>query len=235
MLKKYSGKLYCFSPPVMLATFLLEFGLATYTIWRYRLNTISRLVLISLLCLGTFQLSEFMLCGGLGLGRTEWVQIGYVAITLLPALGLHLTAALADKTKSAAVLIYIAYTTALAYATYFILYGAQVIANQCAPNYAIFDLSGNGYLFYGAYYYGWLLAAIALAMHWAKRHPKKAPVLRWLVSGYAAFIVPTSLANMLDPTTIQAIPSIMCGFAVLFAIVLVWRILPLAKVPIKKH
>lgn len=234
MYKKYGNKLMCFSPPVMLATFAIEFGLAFYAIWRYKLNTVSRLVVAFLITLGVFQLSEFMICGGLGLGHTEWVQLGYVAITLLPALGIHLTAVLAGK-KSARPLVYAAYASAFAYAVYFIAYGAQVIHEQCAPNYAIFDMDGNGYLFYGLYYYGWLLLTALLSVKWAKEMPKKAAALRWMVAGYAAFLVPTTLANLIDPATIRAIPSIMCGFAVLFALILVWKVLPLAKVPVKKR
>lgn len=197
------------------------------------MTTISRLVLVFLICLGTFQLSEYMICGGLGIGHAEWVQLGYVAITLLPALGMHLVATLANK--SVKPLIYAAYGTALAYSLYFILFASQVIASQCASNYAIFDMSGDGYLFYGAYYYGWLLLTGGLAVSWSRQLPKKASALRWMVAGYAVFVVPTTVANLIDPATIRAIPSIMCGFAVLFAIILVWRVLPLARVPTKKH
>ncbi|MDB5176355.1 MAG: rane protein of unknown function [Candidatus Saccharibacteria bacterium] len=223
----------CFSPPVMLATFLIEFGLLFYTIWRYKLTTTTRLVVAFLAALGTFQLAEYMICGGLGLGHTEWVQVGYVSITLLPALGMHLTATLAGQ--SVKPLIMAAYLSAAAYAVYFIAYGGMAISHECSPNYTIFDLSGNGYLYYGLYYYGWLLLTAGLAAYWARLQPKKALLLRWMVAGYAVFIVPTSIANILDPATLRAIPSIMCGFAILFALILVWRIMPLSKTPIIRH
>ena len=71
-LKRYTGKFYCFSPSVMLATFLLEFGMALYVVWRYKLNTIGRLVTVMLMSLGTFQLAEYMVCGGLGLDTASW-------------------------------------------------------------------------------------------------------------------------------------------------------------------
>lgn len=213
----------------MLLTFALEFGLAVYVIWRYKLNKISRLVLVFLVSLGVFQLSEYMICGGLGLNHAGWVQLGYVAITLLPALGMHIVATLAKK--SVRPLIFAAYATALAYALYFIVFGSQVISSQCTPNYAIFDLSNNGYLFYGSFYYGWLILTASLAIRWARQLPTRAAALRWMVTGYAVFIVPTTVANLIDPATVRAIPSIMCGFAILFAIILVWRVIPLARVP----
>jgi hypothetical protein len=232
MYKKYGNKFMCFSPPVMLATFLIEFGMLFYVLWRYKMTTLTRLITVFLGALGTFQLAEYMICGGLGLGHTEWVQLGYVSITLLPALGMHMVAVLAKK--SVKPLVYAAYASAAAYAVYFIGFGGMAISHECSPNYTIFDLSNNGYLWYGIYYYGWLLLTAGLAAYWARQQPKKALLLRWMVAGYAVFIVPTSIANVIDPATMRAIPSIMCGFAVLCALILVWRILPLAKAPIAR-
>ncbi len=229
--QKYTGKTYCFSPPVMLATFLIEFGLLFYTLWRYQLNTLTRLITVFLASLGVFQLSEYMLCGGLGLGHIEWVKLGFIAITLLPVLGLHITATLAKV--SIRPLLYFAYASAAAFVAYFALAGGSAVIRECAPNYAILELGSTASLVYGAYYYGWLLATILLASYWARVNPKNAPVLRWMVIGYAVFIVPTSVANLIDPSTIAAIPSIMCGFAVLCAIILIWQVLPLSKTPLK--
>jgi hypothetical protein len=214
----------------MLATFVIEFGLLFYTLWRYKMNTTGKLVAAFLGTLGTFQLAEYMTCGGLGMGHYEWVQLGYIAITLLPALGMHMVASLSKI--NAKPLIIFAYATAAAYSIYFAFAGGAIIARECSPNYAIFDLRGNGYLFYGAYYYGWLLFTAGMALYQAKLQPKKASLLRWMVAGYAVFVVPTTIANLVDPKTLQGIPSIMCGFAILLAIILVWKILPLAKVPV---
>ena len=38
-------KLYCFSPPVMLATLAIELVLALYTFWRYKLNAVTRIAM----------------------------------------------------------------------------------------------------------------------------------------------------------------------------------------------
>jgi hypothetical protein len=227
MYKKYGNKLMCFSPPVMLATFLIEFGLAFYTVWRYKLTTVSRLVTATLLLLGTFQLTEYMICGGYGLGHSEWARLGYVAITLMPAIGVHLVLALAKVTNRP--LLAAAYATATAYIIYFVASGDAIVGSTCTENYAVFHVQTLGSYVYAAYYYGWLLVAIALAARYAGKKPKLAPALKWAVAGYASFIVPTTLANIIDPSTISGIPSIMCGFAVLLAIILVGRVLPLSK------
>ena len=223
----------CFSPPVMLATFFIEFALAFYTIWRYKMTPLTRLATAFLAALGTFQLAEYMICGGLGLDHVGWVQLGYAAITLLPALGLHMTTVIAKK--SAKPLLAAAYATTAAYVIYFVVVGPSIITHQCAPNYAIFNLSGHGYLYYGTFYYGWLFVTVGLAALWARQQPSRALALRWMAIGYSVFIIPTTLANMVDPATISAIPSIMCGFAVICAIILAWRVLPLSKVPILRE
>lgn len=230
MYKKYGNKLMCFSPPVMLATFIIEFSLLFYTLWRYKLTTLTRLAAIFLGCLGIFQLAEYMICGGLGLGHIEWVKLGYVSITLLPALGLHMTSLIADvKVRP---LIYAAYASAAAFVGYFVLISGTVVAKECAPNYAVFETGTLPTLVYAVYYYGWLLATMALAALWARRNTSKATALRWMVLGYAVFIVPTTIANTIDPATMAAIPSVMCGFAVLCAIILVRQVLPFAKLPV---
>ena len=230
----------CFSPPVMLATFLIEFGFFFYVLWRYKMTAITRLTAAMLFFLGTFQLAEYMICGGLGLTHIEWARLGYISITLLPALGIHLVMRLAGK--SSKLLLTAAYGTAAMYALYFAFAASAVVGQTCAANYAVFDTQGFGSTLYAIYYYGWLLVTAGLATYYARVVPKKASALRWMVGGYAAFIVPTTFANLVDPTTIQAIPSIMCGFAVLLAFVLVGKIMPLSKTPVirqigasKKH
>lgn len=216
----------------MLATFLIEFGFAFYVIWRYKLNTTSRLVTTMLLLLGTFQLAEYMICGGLGLNHIEWARLGYISITFMPAVGLHLVMSIA-KFKSRALLA-AAYGSATAYAIYFATAGSAIMGSVCTANYAVFKVDDVGSYVYAIFYYGWLLFAAGLAAYLAQRSPKKAHILRWMIAGYAVFIVPTTFANIVDPSTIAGIPSIMCGFAILLAIILVWRVLPLSKVPLAK-
>lgn len=219
----------CFSPPVMLATFVLEFGLLFYTLWRYQLTTMTRLATVFLGCLGTFQLAEYMICGGLGLGHAEWVKLGYVAITFLPALGLHMTATIANV--SVKPLLFAAYGTAAAFAVFFVTASNGVNIHECAPNYTVFDMTKTTTFIYGMFYYGWLLLTVGLGTYWAKKKPEHTMTLRWMVASYAVFIVPTTIANMIDPATLGAIPSIMCGLAVICALILVGRVLPLAKIP----
>ena len=55
----------------------------------------------------------------------------------------------------------------------------------------------------------------------------KIKALKWLLAGYLVFVVPTTFVNIINPNTIEGIPSIMCGFAVLLAVILLLKVSPL--------
>src|SRR4051812_32806788 len=97
MSKRKKTQLNCFSPPVMLATLTIESCLALYTLWRYKMTEISRLIVGMLLGLAIFQLAEYHVCTGLGSQAVPWSRLGFVAITALPPIGLHMMHALAGK------------------------------------------------------------------------------------------------------------------------------------------
>ncbi len=224
MYKRYSGKLFCFSPPVMIATFAIEIIFVVYTLWRYKLNSVSRLVVALLVLLATFQLVEYNICGGAGI---EWARAGFVAITLLPPLGIHLAATLAGKKNW--LLLLAAYGSAVLFAGFFAI--THAISNQiCGGNYIIFDMHPGIGFFYGLYYYGWLVVGTFIALYWSKKTKKKEikRALQALMAGYLLLLFPTTTANLLSPGTIAAIPSVMCGFAILLAFVLVFWVLPAA-------
>lgn len=224
MHNKFRGKLYCFSPPVMLATFLIEFGLAFYTFWRYKMDKVSRLAIITFLALGTFQLSEYMVCGGLGLTNIEWARFGYISITLLPALGIHMITTLAGKKEP--LIVNAAYATCAAFVSYYLISTNAFYGQSCYANYAVFYTQSMGSQLFTAYYYGWLMIGIYLAWHWGNQLPARRKTLQSMIIGYAVFILPTTFFNITNPATIKGIPSIMCGFAVLFAIVLANKVVP---------
>lgn len=226
MLKKYSNsnRLYCFSPPVMLATFLIEFMMAIYVFWRYKMNLTGKLAVTMLVALGAFQLSEYMVCGGLGLTYIEWARFGYVSITLLPALGIHLISSIAKKKMPA--LISAAYLSCAAFVAFYIFDTASVAHGACYANYAVFNTSHNVSQWFGLYYYAWLFIGVYLSWHWSNIVKDKKIALRAMMIGYIVFMLPTSVVNVVNPATIAGIPSIMCGFAVLFALILVFKVLP---------
>lgn len=188
------------------------------------MNTSVRLITLLLVSLGTFQLSEYMLCGGLGLKGFEWARLGYISITLLPALGIHLAATIAKKNVKP--LIIGAYTSAALFALYFALSPGALNAHECRPNYAVFEFDQISLIVYSIYYYGWLVAGTVLSYIWSKELGTKRAPLLWLTAGYLLFMAPTTTVNLIYPETLAGIPSIMCGFAILLAAVLVFFVVP---------
>ena len=225
-MRRSKNTLYCFSPPVMIATFVIEISYMAYTLWRYKMSKVTRLAALLLIFLATFQAAEFMVCRGATGHALRWSQIGYIAITMLPPLGVHLIYTIANVKRK--LLLIPAYASTVAFTIYFALVGSAINGHACLGNYVIFEVAPDAGWLYGLYYYGLLLVAVWLALtlrsQVSNRKTKRA--LLAMVLGYMAFIVPTAAANLASPDTIRGIPSIMCGFAVLFATVLTLIVMP---------
>jgi hypothetical protein len=209
----------------MLATFITESVLLVYTLVRYRLTPISRVVAASLFFLAFFQLCEYNVCGRFGVEAAIWSRMGYVAITMLPPLGVHFVQLIAKRGWRW--IKWAAYTNALVWAGVFGISERAFSGHVCAGNYVIFQLTPFASWAYGVYYYSWLLAGIIMAVYFAyraKKHIREALILQTV--GYLIFLVPTSVVAYLTPATRSGIPSIMCGFAVLYAFIMVFGILP---------
>lgn len=223
-------KLYCFSPPVMLATFIIEIACALYVLARYKLTIVTRLGVAVLLGLALFQLAEYNVCeGAWGVDSLTWARIGYVAITLLPPLGLHLALRISGQERPK--LLWGAYGVAVAFSIIFLFVGHGMQAQECLGNYVIFTIAPWAVWPYALYYYGLLIVAVACSWQAASISKSKAikKALYSLAIGYLMFIIPTTTVNILDPGTISGIPSIMCGFAVILALILTGFTLPAAQ------
>lgn len=221
----------------MVATLLVEFTLAAYVLWRYQMSVITRLIAITLVCLGTFQLAEYFVCGGT---QAEfWYRVGFAAITALPALGIHIMHRVARRPEKG--MVYAAYGSMAAFIAFFMLHPAVFTGHQCTGNYVIFQLSNQTTFLYGLYYYGWLLAAMLMSLKWgskldnskSKAVRARGAALKAMFVGYLVFLVPTATVYSINPETINGIPSIMCGFAGIFAFIISLYVLP--RVAKAKH
>lgn len=225
--KKTSVRLYCFSPPVMIATFLIEITLALYVLARYHMNNVTRLVLVALSALALFQLSEYFVCGGFGADSATWSRIGYVAITALPPIGLHLLYVMSGAQSRK--LVVAAYSTMAVCMAYFMLSPTAFAGHECTGNYVIFQIGTTTTRLYMLYYYGLLLMAMLVGYRWltsTKFEKKVRQQITGLMVGYLVFLIPTGIASTVRPETRAGIPSIMCGFAVFFALILALYIVP---------
>lgn len=223
--KKDQSTFYCFSPPVMMATFIIEIGLALYIMLRYAFSRVTGLAVLLLVALGIFQMAEYMVCRGIG-DNMLWSRIGFVAITILPPVGLHLLQVI-SKTKKRWLALP-GYGLGTLFVLFFMLSTQSIVGNQCMGNYVIFQVGQHAGFLYGAYYYGLLIASLVTG--WCQlrqKHSKKTKrAIGGLMIGYSIFLIPTTAAALAEPGVLSAIPSVMCGFAVLLALVLGLVVLP---------
>jgi len=211
----------------MLATFIIEIVGLLYIVFRYKMTPVSRLATGILAGLAVFQLAEYNVCeGAWGVDSLTWARIGYVAITLLPPLGLHLATKIAGQPQKA--LVGAGYAAAAVFAGIFLFVGHGMQTQECLGNYVIFTIAQWATIPYAIYYYGMLLLTVGFSWRAAKRMADKfkRQALAYLAVGYLAFILPTTAANLIDPSTLAGIPSIMCGFAVILAVVLTTVVVP---------
>jgi hypothetical protein len=231
--QRKSTTLNCFSPPVMIATMIIETSLAIYSAWRYKLDDIARLAVIMLLALATFQLSEYFVCTGTDSMAIPWSRVGFVAITALPPLGLHLVHLLAGKPKRG--LVYTSYATMVGFITFFMAAPGIFTGHKCNGNYVIFQFTADVTGAYSIYYFGWLAAGIGLGVRWAEQLKaagdaarRQLQSVRGIIVGYLVFLVPSGLSMTIRPDSRRAIPSVLCGFAIFLALIVALYILPRA-------
>jgi len=215
---KEKNKLYCFSPPVMLATFLIEALLAIYTYFRHKGTLFSRLTVVLIILLAGFQLTEYQICqhsGSLLLAR-----VGFVIITLLPVLGLHLISLITTKMSY----LKMGYIAMLLFIFIFALVPSAISRAYCGGNYIIFSGQDNLMWIYGIYYFGFIFLGIWEAFEFLQK--KRSQALVWLIAGYISFLLPMGIVYIISPETRSAVPSVMCGFAIIMALILALKVVP---------
>ena len=224
---KNKNALNCFSPPVMIATFIIESIFIAALLFTRKLNQNTKLILGLLVCLASFQLAEYGICEAWGFTPTTWAKIGFSAITFLPVLGLHLVYSI-DKRKLSK-LVPMGYILSLMWLLFF-YFGSMLKGAVCSGNYVIFAIPDAYELPYYIFYDAYMLIAIIVALMFARRQRivKIRVALQALAIGYLAFIVPSMLFSKYDNYggADSNLPSVMCGFALLFAAVLTAKVAP---------
>jgi hypothetical protein len=229
MKNRKSTTLYCFSPPVMIATMLIELSLAVFAFIKFKKSPIKILAIITLILLAAFQAAEFMVCQAYaGINGEIVSRIGFIAITFLPPLGIHIANTIAGRRRNWSTVT--SYVLAAGFVGYFLLAPNTFNDYICSGNYVIFHLNSSASLAYEIYYLSLLLGILALATYLAiiQKSKSKRSALAWLNIGALSFLVPTAIAYWFVDGAANAIPSIMCGFAILYAIILTTRVVPLA-------
>jgi hypothetical protein len=212
----------------MLASFLIEIVLAMFVLVRYRASRLTALAGALLLNLAVFQWAEYAVCGG-QLAAMTWASIGYMSITLLPPLGVHLVYAISGRRPGH--LVALAYASSALWIGLFAFSGDAFLGYECRTNYVMFQLKPPLGTMLFVYYYTWLLITLYLLLNFSQKASVRVRrALKAQFWSYGAFMLPAGIINLVWPQTAAGLPSIMCGFAVIFAITLVFIIMPIEKV-----
>ncbi|MFZ1458371.1 MAG: hypothetical protein WAT17_00630 [Candidatus Saccharimonadales bacterium] len=218
----------------MMATFVIEIALMLWVLVRYRHTMIVKLIAIMMFSLAVFQLAEYNVCeGAFGLDSVTWARIGFVAITALPALGIHILTCIGKRPMIW--LTALSYGAMLAFMAIYAFVEQGITNSVCGGNYVIIHTMPEANFWYGIYYYG--LEIIAIAVSWWLSHRTKDKTIRralyGMIGAYLVLLVPTTTVNLMYPYTVEGIPSIMCGFAVILALIVTFYVLP--RVEHTKH
>lgn len=100
----------------------------------------------------------------------------------------------------------------------------------CSGNYVIFAIPDKYELPYYIFYDSYMIIAIILAFMFARKQ-RSARIrvgLQSLAIGYGAFIIPSMIFSRFDNYggSDSNLPSVMCGFAVIFAAILTTKVIP---------
>jgi hypothetical protein len=204
----------------MALTFAAEMILLMYVLAKYSISFVEyRLIVLILLLLALFQLSEYGICESFVFNDIVWAKIGFFAITFLPSLGLHLI----QKVRKDPTISYslFGYFLSVIFVVIFVFFNT-FNAVGCQGNYAFFELTnGIGGAFF-IYYYALLVLGATLALlRWKQaKQANQGKTLLVITLGYASFIMPGTIIHFAFNQVSNGLPSIMCGFALIFAIIL---------------
>lgn len=217
--------LFCFSPAVMIATAMIEISLLVWLLLRRTTSPLFKLILLTLFCLASFQFAEYHTCV---IGENLFiVRLGMVAITFLPALGWHMVGVLRGNTRSVA----FSYVVATILAILYLVVSSSIVSAQCTGNYMI--LGGHKWIghSFGLYYYVYLFAALISGFRYLRtsKDIMRRRAMQWLMVGYISFMLPMAIVYLMGGAPVAGVPSVMCGFAVILAIILTFNVAPIAQ------
>ena len=172
-------------------------------------------IAMMLVLLQLYQLVEFLIC--IGVNENITGRIAYTIITFLPPMGYFLSSKVVGWKFPD---YWIGFAAATGFSLYYIVTPGSVGLVSCNPFYAVYSVHHSFY--YGIYYMGILVYSIFfLAAHLIFRRNKvdrKSSL--FVLIGYLSFLVPMYLMVWVDSYFANKVPSIMCKYALLLAVIL---------------
>jgi hypothetical protein len=218
---KKSVTFYCFTPLVSLATFFIEISFVCYIFMKYKPTLFSKLCIALLISLGVFQLAEYAIC------TTEykdiWVKIGYVSITLLPAIAIHIISTIV---KRHTFLTTSAYTISGLLIAAIIFIPEVALSATCMTTYVDIQSHWLYAILHRSYYVGFILIGLYTLWYSMRKHIGDKKEEQFMIAAYAIFFIPSLVLFYFKVVVETALPSVMCGFAILTAFIFTLFLIP---------
>lgn len=213
----------CYNPTVSITTAITEWIFAILIPLKFPNNRVRYFSSALMFFLGLYQFTEFMYC------KTSqpdiWMRLGFMAYSLLPAIGLHSTLYYL-KMKVNIFWIYIIPVVYIIGAT---MINNFVIESKCHDIFVtarnVFSnvdspFSSVRFGIYTAYYFSFILAAsiISIRAYMREKNHKKQRILLAFPTAVFLMSFPTFILIVIFPALNIQFPSILCHFGLLLAL-----------------
>ena len=209
----------CFAPYVSLSTFVIEFLLAAFFLLRSPRDNLNRIIALISLLLGIYQLNEFLICVT---GFSLFTKLAIMTTAVLPALGITYALIIFRKKMKFRwhVLIYL---PAIFFVLMFAISDYYKQSAICSTVFIQYPSTGLLGMFFALYYLVYLVAGL-IVFYFVSARVKSVYEKRlghFGILGILIFTVPTFVFLFFLPALEIQFASVLCEFALLFAIELV--------------
>jgi len=213
----------CFTPAVSLSVAIIEWILATILLVFFKKTSLNKYFAWLIYVLGFYQFTEFMLCTSDN--AFLWAKFGFITYTFLPAMVLHAVLRISRKNAK----LFFIYLIPLAFSLIALVNPNFITGAKCTSVFvqvrlALIEnpgpLQSSVSWIYMAYYFGFMAIALGLMikdyLHQKNRIKRKIRIVAFI--GTFMMLVPTLLLMVILPSLDAGFPSVLCGFALFFAI-----------------
>lgn len=211
----------CFAPYISLSTFVIEFMLALFFLFKNPKDKLNRIIALISFTLGFYQLNEFLICT---IGVKVFTVLAWQTTALLPAFGITY-ALIMWRTKMSWYWNLLIYSPVLLFLIYFPF--AFDVGGQCMTVFIQYTKSGLIFNFYELYYMLYIVAGFLLFYIGTGRTKSIYEKRLFLLGaiGMLIFTVPTYVFLIFLPQFNIQFASVFCEFGLLLAIemiVILW-------------
>ena len=225
-----------YSPGLAIATALFEISVAVWAIRGPGNRSIIRTTATILVFLASYQLIEVGVCAN-SAAAGFLPRLAFIAVTWLPPLGLLLIAKLQrPRSRMAYGNAYSMLAAAAGIVIWIVLDRGFVSSSVCSTLFAHYTNPMPRFALYSGFYWLGLLGMIVHSGYGVKtcRDPHRRHLLSQVFVGTLAFVLPSLIVSSYVRPAEGALPSVMCHFALIFALFLT-RLIYLERRPAEEE